>query len=193
MKFTIAAIALAAIVRAQSLSDIPKCALPCIDDAIANETKCTTTDFACICKKDNFSAIQGAATSCVISECGAETALNEVLPATEKLCSAQDGGSTTTAAAETTSAAAETSSTSSEAAASSSEASTTAVVITTTSVSTISHSATVAPSSVTVVRPPPATNATVTTTGGSTVPTGAAAAVAPIGGLALLGLAVLAL
>ncbi|HBD5846860.1 TPA: CFEM domain-containing protein, partial [Escherichia coli] len=84
MKYAFVAIALAAAVHAQTIDDVPECAIPCLDDAIASETDCATDDYPCVC--ENFDAIQGVATSCVISECGAETALNEVLPAVEALC-----------------------------------------------------------------------------------------------------------
>lgn len=74
MKYAFVAIALAAAVHAQTIDDVPECAIPCLDDAISSETDCDTTDYACVC--ENFEAIQGVATSCVISECGAETALS---------------------------------------------------------------------------------------------------------------------
>ncbi|EFZ00089.1 CFEM domain protein [Metarhizium robertsii] len=94
MKFTaVAAISMAALVSAQSISGIPACALPCIQKGVAS-TSCSETDLKCICKDENFSKIQSAATSCVISGCGPEKALNEVLPATQKLCAGNaDGGS----------------------------------------------------------------------------------------------------
>lgn len=89
MKFSAAtALAMAALVSAQSASDIPDCARPCLDSAVKGKTSCATSDYACICKAENFSAIRGAATSCVIEKCGTETAVGEVLPATQKLCAA---------------------------------------------------------------------------------------------------------
>lgn len=103
MKYALVAVALAAAVHAQTIDDVPECAIPCLDDAIESETDCATDDYPCVCA--NFEAIQGVATSCVISECGAETALSrffplyiylldhktnkrtdEVLPAVEALC-----------------------------------------------------------------------------------------------------------
>lgn len=75
MKYTVAALAFAALVRAQSRDDIPECAIPCLDDAIQSETDCDVTDYACVCPK--FSDIQSTATGCVVSECGAETALSK--------------------------------------------------------------------------------------------------------------------
>ncbi|KID75772.1 uncharacterized protein G6M90_00g048370 [Metarhizium brunneum] len=94
MKFTaVAAISMAALVSAQSISDIPSCALSCIQRAVLS-THCEGTDLKCICKKENFSTIQGAATPCVIEQCGTETAVNKVLPATTNLCAGNaDGGS----------------------------------------------------------------------------------------------------
>ncbi|RGP65770.1 cfem domain-containing [Fusarium sporotrichioides] len=85
MKYSVAFVALAAVAaQAQSLADVPKCAIPCLDKAIASETDCEVTDLACVCK--GFSAVRSVATSCVIDECGTDVAINEVLPATEKLC-----------------------------------------------------------------------------------------------------------
>lgn len=78
MKYAFVAIALAAAVHAQTIDDVPECAIPCLDDAIASETDCATDDYPCVC--ENFEAIQGVATSCVISECGAETALSMLSP-----------------------------------------------------------------------------------------------------------------
>ncbi|OAA51929.1 CFEM domain-containing protein [Metarhizium rileyi] len=93
MKFAaVAAIAMAAMVSAQSRNDIPSCALPCLDDAVKKSTSCSTSDFTCICKKENFSKVQGAATSCVIEKCGSDVAVGQVLPATQKLCSSADQG-----------------------------------------------------------------------------------------------------
>ncbi|KAF5228110.1 hypothetical protein FAUST_11314 [Fusarium austroamericanum] len=85
MKYSVAFVALAAVAaQAQSLADVPKCAIPCLDKAIASETSCDKTDLACVCK--GFSAVRSKATSCVIDECGTDVAINEVLPATENLC-----------------------------------------------------------------------------------------------------------
>ncbi|CEI65947.1 hypothetical protein FVEN_g7390 [Fusarium venenatum] len=85
MKYSVAFVALAAVAaQAQSLADVPKCAIPCLDKAIASETDCDKTDLACVCK--DFSAVRSVATSCVIDECGTDVAINEVLPATEGLC-----------------------------------------------------------------------------------------------------------
>lgn len=77
MKYALVALALAASVRAQTRDDIPECAIPCIDDAITSETSCDTTDFSCACA--NIEKIQGAATGCVLSDCGADVALSKLL------------------------------------------------------------------------------------------------------------------
>jgi hypothetical protein len=74
MKYALVAAALAVAVHAQTIEDVPECAIPCLDDAIASETDCATDDYACVCQ--NFEAIQGVATSCVIEECGPEVALS---------------------------------------------------------------------------------------------------------------------
>lgn len=80
MKYAFAAAALAATVSAQSLSDIPSCAIPCIDASRTAVTTCTADDYACLC--DNITAIQGDATTCVISGCGADVAVStlDILP-----------------------------------------------------------------------------------------------------------------
>ncbi|KAI8951205.1 hypothetical protein F4801DRAFT_546001 [Xylaria longipes] len=90
MKYIVSALALAAAVSAQSLSDIPTCAQPCIDDARTKETSCGADDYKCIC--DNIDKLQAAATSCVLSACGADTALSQVLPAVQAFCTAVENG-----------------------------------------------------------------------------------------------------
>ena len=80
MKYSLAILAVAAAVSAQSLGDVPKCAIPCLDEGIASETSCDKTDIACVC--ENFEKIQGAATSCVLKDCGADTALSMPPPLT---------------------------------------------------------------------------------------------------------------
>lgn len=73
MKYSIVALALAAVSTAQSL---PSCAVTCIEDSIkAKAPQCSSaTDYACVCK--NISAIQGDATGCVLAACGADVALS---------------------------------------------------------------------------------------------------------------------
>ncbi|KAI1138421.1 hypothetical protein F5Y05DRAFT_413041 [Hypoxylon sp. FL0543] len=91
MKYAFAAVALAALVTAQSLSDIPQCAVPCIDDARKSSTNCASDDYVCICK--NKDALTAAATGCVISACGADVAATQVLPAVNAFCDAVGSGS----------------------------------------------------------------------------------------------------
>ncbi|KAL6863451.1 hypothetical protein ACO1O0_003706 [Amphichorda felina] len=196
MKYAYAALALVAAVHAQTREDIPECALPCLDDAITSETDCKTTDYVCVCK--NFDAVQGAATGCVISECGADVAIGEVLPATEALCKnpggGDDGGEEPSPTTETTpepteepeeptepTEAPEEPTEAPEEPTEAPEEPTPAPSKTECS-STLSP--TVAPTNGTIPAP---------TDTGAPVPTGAAAAYGPLGGLALAGLAALAL
>ncbi|KAI1822758.1 hypothetical protein F4861DRAFT_374787 [Xylaria intraflava] len=96
MKYTFAALVLAAAVSAQSLSDIPACAVPCIDDARVKNTNCAASDYKCLCA--NINSLTTAATPCVISSCGADTAVNQVLPAVSAFCDkVKNGGGGTTA------------------------------------------------------------------------------------------------
>ncbi|KAL2832676.1 hypothetical protein BJY01DRAFT_253831 [Aspergillus pseudoustus] len=83
------AVTIATLAASQTINDVPKCALPCLDDAIKSKTSCGVKDYKCVCKEENFNKVQGAATSCVIQKCGSDVALNQVLPATKKLCAAQ--------------------------------------------------------------------------------------------------------
>ena len=78
--FAVAAVAMAAMVSAQSRSEIPSCALPCLDDSVKKETSCATDDFKCVCSTENFTKVQGDATTCVISKCGQDTALSKSAP-----------------------------------------------------------------------------------------------------------------
>jgi len=123
MKYSAVALAaFVAVASAQDISIIPECALPCIDKAALKV--CTSKDdYKCICEKKD--SLVGSATTCVIGACGADVALQEVLPATETFCeevlAGGDGAATTTAAA-TTSAAATSAAPSSSAAATSSAA-----------------------------------------------------------------------
>ncbi|KAI0433150.1 hypothetical protein F5Y09DRAFT_299809 [Xylaria sp. FL1042] len=85
MQFTLAALTTLAIaVSAQSWDDIPACAQPCILDAVAAVTDCSSTDYACICADRD--AVQNEAQSCVIAACGLDVALNEVIPAVDAAC-----------------------------------------------------------------------------------------------------------
>ncbi|KAK9438590.1 Extracellular membrane protein, CFEM domain protein [Metarhizium brunneum] len=155
MKFlAIASLAMASLAAGQSLADLPSCALDCLNDAVKQGTTCSATDLPCICSK--FDVIQGAAAGCILSACGQDVALNEVLPATQKLCANAGSGSNTGTSAPTP-----------------------------TKRPGQTATATVAPvpppaTTVEPVSPPPAT-------------TGGATGFAPMGGLAMLAFAALAL
>ncbi|KAK8079085.1 hypothetical protein PG994_002892 [Apiospora phragmitis] len=84
MKYSFTAATLLAVVAAQSMSDIPSCAVPCIQSAAATSTSCTATDYKCIC--NDVDAIQGAASSCVLEKCGATVAMSAVVPAVKSFC-----------------------------------------------------------------------------------------------------------
>ncbi|KAL5344598.1 hypothetical protein ACLOAV_010290 [Pseudogymnoascus australis] len=75
MKYAYAIAALVAVVSAQTRADIPSCALACLDDAILKNTRCSITDYSCVCHQDNFSKIQGAPLGCILKGCGTDTAL----------------------------------------------------------------------------------------------------------------------
>ncbi|KAG5935076.1 hypothetical protein E4U53_000524 [Claviceps sorghi] len=81
-------VAVASLVSAQGINDIPACALPCITKAVTTQTKCSIADIPCVCGKESFAAVQAAATGCVIEKCGAGKAISDVLPSTQKLCAA---------------------------------------------------------------------------------------------------------
>ncbi|KAL7897171.1 hypothetical protein HDV63DRAFT_87711 [Trichoderma sp. SZMC 28014] len=89
MKFTLVLATFVAAVYGQTVGDIPPCAVPCIESAITSATTCSATDFVCACQTANFNAIQAASLSCVITACGADVAINQVLPAVQALCAAQ--------------------------------------------------------------------------------------------------------
>ncbi|KAG6178096.1 hypothetical protein E4U36_006729 [Claviceps purpurea] len=72
-RHALALLATASLALAQSLSDLPGCAIPCLNDAIKQASTCATTDLACICRK--FDKIQGAAAGCILGACGKDVAL----------------------------------------------------------------------------------------------------------------------
>ncbi|RFU33019.1 hypothetical protein B7463_g3324, partial [Scytalidium lignicola] len=96
MKFTYAAAAVMAFAGLAS-AQIPACAQPCLDAATKSATKCGATDIVCQCQPSNQAAIQGAATTCVVSSCG-DQALS-VLSAAQAACKAALAAPATTAAA----------------------------------------------------------------------------------------------
>jgi len=198
MKTAFVALALAALAQAQ-ISGIPSCAQSCLTPVIKEKTNCAATDLACICK--NFSSIESAATACVITSCGAQDAINDVLPAVAKVCQPFTGaaGSATssgTSAAETSPQTASTSASSTVASsASTGSAPTTAVTTTVTTAVTTGSTAPVTsvPTSAVLKVSPTGTGAQGgnTTTAGRPAPTNAGSAILP--GLAMLALGALAL
>ncbi|KAK1569484.1 uncharacterized protein LY79DRAFT_528573 [Colletotrichum navitas] len=182
MKYSFALASLIAVAAAQSgSSPIPECAQKCLADATASATSCKAGDYACTCEPANKAAISSAATSCVIAACGVDTALNQVLPASDKLCAdaaAGGGAAASSAPAAASSAAAATSAAASSAAASSAAAS-----------SAAASSAVAATTSHAAATPTASANATAPTT---PVQAGAAG-IAPVGGLAMLILGALAI
>lgn len=76
MKFTLVLATFVAAVYGQTVGDIPACAVPCIQNAIASATTCSATDFACVCETANFNAVQAASLNCVVAACGADVAIS---------------------------------------------------------------------------------------------------------------------
>jgi hypothetical protein len=184
MKYAFVLLAAATgLVAAQSRADIPECALPCLDKAIADTTSCSVEDTKCVCA--SFDKIQGPATTCVIKECGPEVAVGKVLPATQALCA--NAGKEEPKPASSSSAAAASSSAAPSSSAVEEPASSSAAPS-----SVESTSVTLVPSS-TVITVPTTPSATPSTTPGAPLPTGAAAGMGSIGGLAMLALGALAL
>ncbi|KAI6081987.1 hypothetical protein F4821DRAFT_248122 [Hypoxylon rubiginosum] len=107
MKYTIAAAVLFTVVSAQSLSDIPECAVPCINDARTSSTNCAADDYACICS--NKATLTSAATGCILQACGADVAAGQVLPAVNSFCDAVESGGSSSSGAATSSTATPTS------------------------------------------------------------------------------------
>lgn len=77
MKFTLALATFVAAAYGQTLGDIPACAVPCIQNAIAADTTCAAGDYACACETQNFNAVLAGSTSCVVAACGADVAISE--------------------------------------------------------------------------------------------------------------------
>ncbi|KAI1190289.1 hypothetical protein F5B17DRAFT_107198 [Nemania serpens] len=200
MKYTIAALAFAAAaVSAQSLSDIPQCALPCIDDARTKNTSCAADDFKCIC--DNVNTLTTAATSCVLGACGADAAVNEVIPAVQKFCAdVESGGGSSASTSGPTSQ--PTSESTSESASESTSASTSEPTSEVTSELTSQSTAgSTSAATITSQSSYPGTtttptyvggNATATASATSTIPTAGAAIASYMGGLAMAILGALA-
>lgn len=52
---------------------VPRCSVPCIQNAIAKVTDCHFADYACACKYHG--KVSGAATACVVGSCGLQRAV----------------------------------------------------------------------------------------------------------------------
>jgi hypothetical protein len=76
MKLTLALAIFVVAVYGQTVADIPACAVPCIQNAIASATTCSANDFACACETANFNAVQAASINCVVAACGADVAIS---------------------------------------------------------------------------------------------------------------------
>ncbi|POS75415.1 hypothetical protein DHEL01_v206186 [Diaporthe helianthi] len=84
MKLTLLAAGLVAAVFAQDLTNIPECARSCLMNAITQDGQCQPTNTACVCGR--IDQLTGLATGCVLSGCGQDVAINQVLPAVQGLC-----------------------------------------------------------------------------------------------------------
>ncbi|KAK1995976.1 hypothetical protein LX36DRAFT_134376 [Colletotrichum falcatum] len=180
MKYAFALAALAALAAAQASNPIPECAQPCLNDAVTKATNCKVGDYSCTCLSENKANIQSAATSCVIAACGVETAIKEVVPASDKLCADAAAASSAPAAASSAAASAASSAAASVSIPTSAEGSASLPVVT--SASTVATSVAAATTA--------AGTGSASTT--SAVPAGAAG-IAPVGGLAMLLLGALAI
>ncbi|TRX93204.1 hypothetical protein FHL15_005783 [Xylaria flabelliformis] len=195
MKYTVAALAFAAAVSAQSLSDVPACALPCIDDARTKDTTCGADDYKCIC--DNITKLQTDATSCVLSACGADTALNQVLPAVQKFCAAVESGGGATSEPSSTPSSTPTSEptsmpTSESTASPTSEPTGYPTELPTSSQSTVTVTSQSSYPGTTSAPTNPGGNTTATTSPTQSIPTAGAAVAGSIGSFAMLVLGALA-
>ncbi|OLN96865.1 hypothetical protein CCHL11_02311 [Colletotrichum chlorophyti] len=183
MKYSYVLAALVGLVAAQvDPTIIPECARDCLTQAVSSASSCTPGDYACTCVPETQDKIKTAATPCVLSACGAQVAISEVLPASAKLCAAAAaaGGSASSAAA-------------SSAAASVSiptSASGSASLPFTTSVTAVVSSSAAATTRAAGNGTAATTAATTPTT--SAVPAGAGA-LTPVGGLVMLALGALAI
>ncbi|KAJ3480379.1 hypothetical protein NLG97_g8083 [Lecanicillium saksenae] len=96
MKFTIAAVVAFATFAAASpllaekekekpeAPEMPKCAAPCLESAVAKKTKCVLEDLDCVCAHQK--EIIAEASGCIVDKCGLSAALNKVKPAGEAKC-----------------------------------------------------------------------------------------------------------
>ncbi|KAK7431610.1 hypothetical protein QQZ08_001828 [Neonectria magnoliae] len=66
----------------------PECSIECLNEGTEKATDCSTSDAVCWCVQSNYEAIYDQAVNCVMEECGADKAIESVLPAAIEFCSA---------------------------------------------------------------------------------------------------------
>ncbi|KAK4198704.1 hypothetical protein QBC40DRAFT_283369 [Triangularia verruculosa] len=93
MKYIIALLAAVAGVVAHgnhshTLGDfVPECSLKCLSDARKSATTCKDdTELECFCILENYRAIYDASVACVMTGCGQDVAVSEVLPSVISMC-----------------------------------------------------------------------------------------------------------
>lgn len=84
MKYTIGALLLLApLIAAQSITDLPSCALSCVADGVTG-VGCELTDFECSCKKSN--ELTPAVTPCVQKSCDTVADQEKVIDVLAGIC-----------------------------------------------------------------------------------------------------------
>ncbi|KAH6876630.1 hypothetical protein B0T10DRAFT_197715 [Thelonectria olida] len=66
----------------------PECSIDCLETGTEKATDCELDDAVCWCVQSNYEAIYNQALNCVMEECGADKAIESVLPAAIVFCSA---------------------------------------------------------------------------------------------------------
>ncbi|KAH7163371.1 hypothetical protein B0J13DRAFT_518605 [Dactylonectria estremocensis] len=79
----------------------PECSIDCLNDGTEQATDCSTTDAVCWCVQSNYEAIYNQAVNCVLTECGADEAIDSVLPAAIEFCSAASSSASAVGSSET--------------------------------------------------------------------------------------------
>ncbi|KAK1764298.1 hypothetical protein QBC33DRAFT_517912 [Phialemonium atrogriseum] len=89
MKYLGVILATAGLALAQNVNDyFPECSIKCLLDSVSSATDCAQDDGVCICIFDNYASIVDDSTNCVIQACGADVAINKVLPGADNYCKA---------------------------------------------------------------------------------------------------------
>ncbi|KAI3393750.1 hypothetical protein diail_3751 [Diaporthe ilicicola] len=198
MKVTLLAAGLVATVFAQDLSSIPECARTCLTNAISQDGQCQATDSACVCGR--IDALTSLATSCVLSACGQDVAINQVLPAVQTFCAnvGSSSGSSAASSAASSASSAVSSATSAAVSSASASASASSSESTPSSTEAPSHSATGSAAHTSTTKASSATagsgsSATASSaSASSSVVTAGAAQFGSVGGLAALVLGAVA-